>query len=725
MIAKRLHFLSKAVTSPLHHVFISKNRDRLRNWCIKIETSQERIWEIGHYLLQRQPTDGEMTAIVRRNGWSSFYTFLFKQQRGDFGRRNFLSSDKDAMIKKLREFPDELQHIIEQADKVVSGEFNLLGSGPIDMRRGKRAQGYQIDWNRDPISGERYRTVFSQWRWNPFTMRRGNADIKGPWELTRCQHFPTLGQAYWLTGDESYAQCYAKTILDFIAHNKPGIGIHWACPMDVSLRLVSWLAALSYFQGSLSLNMLWWRRFLKSLVQHGRHITNNLEFGTLNSKIIVSNHGLANFFGLYWLALNFPGLDAGCVWRGIAEAGLEQQVRLQLLDDGGCFESSVPYHRLVTEIFLSAYALSEHHRLPFSKEFKSRIINALQFIKALRPEGGRMPQIGDADNGRAHIFSGYGRWESYQENMDHLLAAGTILGADDFAEHIEPQALIEQLFWSGPRDIVQHAAEIEKTPSASLFKNAGIAVLRNASTYVVMSNSVCGTFGIGNHKHNDQLALEWNIGSQPIFIDAGSYTYTQDPDARNWFRSTAHHNTLQIDGHEQHCMNPNALFKLEQRGAPSWELAREQHGCIGIRATHSSYLHLSEGLLHERRIIITENGSLIVNDLLKNPGNHLLRWYFLVHPSLDLKIDANVAYLYFEGGSVCFYAPESLSWQIEQAWYSCGYGVRNSTVALVLEASGHSSTIFVGAISGALSHADAAVCNRSFWNDTEFRGIEI
>ena len=33
-------------------------------------------------------------------------------------------------------------------------------------------------------------------------------DVKVPWELSRCQHFPLLGQAYWLTGDERYAREY-------------------------------------------------------------------------------------------------------------------------------------------------------------------------------------------------------------------------------------------------------------------------------------------------------------------------------------------------------------------------------------------------------------------------------------------------------------------------------------------------------------------------------------
>jgi len=33
-----------------------------------------------------------------------------------------------------------------------------------------------------------------------------DADVKVPWELSRHQHFVTLGQAFVLTGDEKYAR---------------------------------------------------------------------------------------------------------------------------------------------------------------------------------------------------------------------------------------------------------------------------------------------------------------------------------------------------------------------------------------------------------------------------------------------------------------------------------------------------------------------------------------
>lgn len=716
MISRAIRFLRRLLALGLRKI-AEPHRERLKSWLHGFETRQERCWEWRRYLLARQPSDGEMTAILRRNGWPGFYAYLIRQRGGEFGRRNFLPSDRDEVVRQLRAIPGEAERIIAEADKLLRGEFDLLGSGPVDMRRGKRGAGYRLDWNRDPISGERYAAVFSHWRWSPFVMRRGKADVKGPWELTRCQHFPTLGQAYWLTGDEKYARCYARTIADFIAHTRPGIGVHWACPMDVALRLVSWQAGLSFFQGSGELDRRWWRRFLKSLVQHGRHITANLEFGTLDGRIIVSNHGLANLFGLYWLAMNFPGLDAGCVWRGIAESGLEQQVRLQLLDDGGGFESSVPYHRLVTEMFLSAYALSRHHGQPFSSEYRDRLVKALRFVRALRQDGGRLPQIGDTDNGRAHIFAAYDRWEAEQEHMDHLLAAGTVvLGCQALGDDLDASGRAEALFWRDPWDPKPEPTELPLTPPAMLFERAGVAVLRQAGHYLAMSNSVCGTFGIGNHKHNDQLAIEWAIGDQPVFVDAGSYTYTQDPDARNAFRATASHNTVQVDGQEQHGMDPKALFRLVQQGLPEWEHPVCIDRCIGVIGRNSSYQRLAPDLLHERRVCLSAEGALVIEDRLGGRPGHALRWNFLVHPEVKVTLQAaNRALLEFATGRASFEAPPALQWRLEDAWYSGGYGVRVRTVALVAESTSLTGAIFVGAALNGPSYAQGCECANALW----------
>ena len=651
----------------------------------------ERVWEGKNFYLRKKVSDGELNAILRRNGYHGLHRFIINQKNGAFGRRNFIPGNRDAVVESiLQGFPGEGERIVSVADDICNGKFSLLGSGLVDMRRFGCAKGYKLDWVRDPITGHKYKRVFSPYRWNPLTMRKGDADVKGLWELTRCQHFAILGQAYWITNDEKYAECYARTIADFIRANPVGMGVHWACNMDVGLRVVNWLIGLSFFQGSKHLTYRWWKEFIKSMVGHGRHILNNLEFGTLDGKIIVSNHGLANLLGLYWLALNFPALDAGCVWRGVSEKALEEQIRIQILEDGGCFESSVPYHRLVVEMFLSAYALSRHLQITFSKGYRDRLVKGLFFIKSLRQKNGRLPQIGDADNGRAHIFYQYGCWEEVQENMDHLLVAGaSVLGCDELKENVDRKSYIEGLFWRDAGDSVVEAVHGEKLEYPILFEKAGVAVLSAGPSYIAISNGECGTFGIGNHKHNDQMAIEWSVDGNPIFVDAGSYTYTRDPKARNEFRSTSIHNTVMLDGQEQNTLDPNALFRLQQKGEPYWKgIKKSEDGNLsGVWAGHTGYKTLEGSPFHERRLTLDSAGTVVIDDIITSGRDLKARFHFLLYPGV--KASMHSGRICFDNGVIKVYmhSDRSLVWKLGSAWYSPGYGVKVETKSIYCDVS--------------------------------------
>jgi hypothetical protein len=53
------------------------------------------------------------------------------------------------------------------------------------------------------------------------------------------------------------------------------------------------------------------------------------------------------------------------------------------------------------------------------------------------------------------------------------------------------------------------------------------------------------------HGHADALSLTLCAGGVPFLVDTGTGTYTVEPELRDYFRSTAAHNTLQLDGRSQ------------------------------------------------------------------------------------------------------------------------------------------------------------------------------
>jgi hypothetical protein len=578
------------------------------------------------------------------------------------------------------EFREAGLQIVAAADRTLAGTFDVLGSGPVDMRR-RGASGARLDWRRDPITGTRFPSGVSQWRaLVPGTYADIGGDIKGPWEIGRCQHLPTWGQAYWLTGDDKYARAFAYTIADFVQQNPAGFGVQWGCAMDVGLRAVSWLLALDFFRGAPALTPRWWRLFLRSLVEHGRFIAANLEFGTIDSRIATSNHYLADVFALYWIATTHPDLDSNVAWRGLSEHALEREIRVQLHDDGTSLESSVPYHRLVTEMFLSAFAIGVRHGRRFSDEYTQRLARALAFIRAIRQPGGRVPQVGDADNGRAHILSQYGRWS--QESMDHLLVAGArVMGWPALAEGVPALDHIESVFWDVSAPV---ASPPDVGTNPTLFQNFGLAVARVDGVSAIMSNGPVGTLGFGNHKHCDQLAVEIVLGDQPVFVDGGTYVYTSNPGARNYFRGTRSHNTVMVAGVEQHEFKPEWLFRMFQTGTASLRVGTPSD--CWISGAHTAYARLSPPVEHRRTLRVNTAG-VVIDDVLDGNGAHACRWQFLLHPNVSIALEGRVANLSWPSGAAQLSLPAELTCRVEDGWYSPSYGVRVTTKSLVCEAS--------------------------------------
>ncbi|MCZ6780773.1 MAG: heparinase II/III family protein, partial [Nitrospirae bacterium] len=416
-----------------------------------------------------------------------------------------------------RHVPDVASSTVAVADRVCDHVFDLLGSGPVNL-------GPEIDWHRDFKSG---------YRWDPETFYTdvpfghvSGVDIKVPWELSRCQHVPVLAQAYLLTGEERYAREAVAQMRNWLAANPPQFGVNWACPMDVGIRAVNWLWTAGLLADAPDADKEFFADLLGGLLAHGRYLMGNLEVGADG---ITSNHYLANIVGLLYLGLCVPELPEAEAWRTFAVSALVEEMDRQVLPDGVDYESSIPYHRLVTEMFLSAALLCRHHHVPLPRAFLDRLARMLEFVRAYTKPSGLAPQVGDADDGRLHVLHGYGTADPRDHR--HLLALGALLfeRQDWWAEAgpAWPEALWFGGARSGPWNRPPKGAPV--TSESAAFPNAGLYMMRCSDDYVLFNASAVGTRGIGNHKHNDLLAVEVHLGGEDILVDPGSYLYTSAP----------------------------------------------------------------------------------------------------------------------------------------------------------------------------------------------------
>jgi hypothetical protein len=380
-------------------------------------------------------------------------------------------------------------------------------------------------------------------------------------------------------------------------------------------------------------------------------------------------------------------------------------MKVQVLEDGADYESSIPYHRLVAELFAAGARLAECEGARLSDAYRQRLRQMMAFLVAvLRPDG-LLPQIGDADDGRVHIFTDYGTWAP--QDARHLLGPAALQFEEPSWLAAGNEASVWEAAWWG-YDIGRTPVPSGESPSdARLFEHAGIAVARSDRAFLLVTNGRVGTNGFGNHKHNDLLSFEFHAGGIPLIVDPGSYVYTSDPDARNLFRGTAYHNTLQIDGVEQNDIRPDYLFRMFETSSIEHLTFEDTADRVDYRGAHSGYERLASPVTHERTLRLDKKVSaLIVTDRLRGSGVHTLKWHFHIAPGIDVekRSDRKIT-LATKHGRWSISSEGTMSASVSDAWYSPSYGVRARcrAVDFVLTADVSADSEFVFQIASVLN----------------------
>ena len=86
------------------------------------------------------------------------------------------------------------------------------------------------------------------------------------------------------------------------------------------------------------------------------------------------------------------------------------------------------------------------------------------------------------------------------------------------------------------------------------------------------------------------LSFELFVRDKVFIIDPGTYVYTSNKEERNLFRSTRKHNTVVVDGKNQHKIYENDLFKMSCDTISTinkWTTNKQQDM---ISAEHNGYM---------------------------------------------------------------------------------------------------------------------------------------
>ncbi|CCO48258.1 conserved hypothetical protein [Vibrio nigripulchritudo SOn1] len=336
-------------------------------------------------------------------------------------------------------YEDTLSSYVCKASDVVSF-FHRRRARKIERLISKDYQ--FIDWQKDAKSGFRWNAGLLHFRALSVIGKHEGVDIKIPWELSRFQYLPQL--AFFVLNSTLEEQEKAKiefcnVCLDFFASNPVGMGVNWACTMDVAIRVSNLIVAKCLFS---ELGNKEWKEscfeqlFDENIYQHGEFIFTHLEYNSIYPERN-NNHYLSNISGLIFCGAYFPEDRRAKEWIDFAKPELLKCLDHQFHDDGSNFEASTSYHRLSGELVLYPIAvlLRQYGKTWVSNYLgPERLVKLYKvglFTKSITKPNGTIPQIGDNDSGRYFKIDLCGDLITNQQATDRYLNLEGYLNQND------------------------------------------------------------------------------------------------------------------------------------------------------------------------------------------------------------------------------------------------------------------------------------------------------
>ena len=395
------------------------------------------------------------------------------------------------------------------------------------------------------------------------------------------------------------------------------------------------------------------------------------------------NHRTLELYALLLVGLALdPGPERAVAALDLLAANAEADV----WDDGVHRECSTDYHLIVLRSFVGAIANARAAGLDVPAPLLDRTALACDFALHVQRPDGTTPALSDGDQG----------------DFRPLLAlAGDVLDRPD-------------LTWAatGGRAGTPPAGRHVTFPVGGYcVQRSGWGVGPRAYADERFCVVDCGPLGEGGHGHYDHLSVEMAAGGRSLVVDPGRHTYVDGP-WRRWFKGTAGHSTVTVDGLDQ---TPYRCGKPKGPVSSARLVGRWTGPGLDVvvgRATSPAY-----DAVHTRAVALVGDDWWVVHDRLTAPTPHRYqaRWHLAPEAHGRTSVDDDGRQVVVRAPGVVLAVPR---WcgevTVEDGWVAPEYGVKVPAPVVVVTADGRDVDLVTAVVPGDGPVGLAAAC-REQW----------
>jgi hypothetical protein len=436
-------------------------------------------------------------------------------------------------------------------------------------------------------------------------------DIKIIWEMSRMDWALVLSKRVALSNSNQYVSVLNHWLNSWIDHNMPQTGPNWICAQETAIRLIHILLCAHILNQKKPLPAL-----IDFVEAHCQRISLTRHYANAQQ----NNHAISEAAGLFiaglWLDTCSQLHQKAIKWQTNGRYDLEWLVNKLIAKDGSFAQHSLNYHRLlISTLNMVEYFRQFFHAPAFSKRYYKKVTAALFWLyQMVDPETGNGPNMGANDGARVYALSE----ASYTDYRPEIQLGGCLF----LTKKVYPGGdWDEPIKWLQLNPDTYPPASIKRTSCA--FSDGGYVTFHGEfdNSVPVWGLVRCPNIHFRPH-HADTLHLDLWVKGINIFRDSGSYSYDISDTVRTHFISSAAHNTVSFDAHDQMPVLSRFLYG-------QWIKARTVHPILPYNketiswcGAYTDYM----GCYHQRHILIDNKKWRIVDTLDRFNQNAVVRW---------------------------------------------------------------------------------------------------